>query len=401
MKKLFLIIFCVSSIFAVAQTKVAVYVTGTDGVDETTKQIIGSEIVAAIATNPQYLAVERTSDFLNAIRQEQSEQVTGNIDDQQLQQLGLKFGVQQVCVTNVMPYQTKYYIQARMIDVSNATILATGREISALQDLDDVVATAEKLAQKLIGTPIESAEEQPTQEPEETYSKDYSVVGKQNDENCFLVSIDNTGSNAVATFKFVSVEESTLSFSSKGYILDNKGVKHPVVRVEGISSSSSSPTKKAAGISTFTVSFTKLPEDVVSIGITEGVENGWKWEQIALKPYGMANYYQFEDKSAIKYQELETKESLAKLEKGVQDLVDRFTSYNIIVVNSKSDPYVIEIEGKKIGVVASNKVTTLQVPVTSFGQLKATQLSGYLLYPTVYKYVVTKQKIGGSITIRF
>ena len=412
MKKIFLILFCLCSISTIAQTKVAVYVNGANEVDEAVKQIIGNELVTAISSNQQFTAVDRSSDFLNALKQEQGDQISGNIDDSQVQQLGQKFGVQQVCVANITLYQSKFYIQARMVDVESATILATCREISSLQDLDEIVSISEKLSQKLTPAKVEEVaevkeevveepQEELEQEAEVTYTKDYSTVGRQNDKNCDLISIDNTGSYAVATFKFVNTKESSLSFSTKGYLLDNKGVKHPVVRVEGIGTSSSSSVKMAAGITTFTVTFTKLPDDVVNIGITEGVENGWKWEQITLKPYGMANYYQFEDKSVSKYQDLVMKDNTEKISQGIQDIVDLFTSFNIIVVNSKSDPYVIEIEGKKIGVAPANKVTTLSAPVTSYGQLKATQMSGYLFYPTTYKYTVYKQNIGGSITIRF
>lgn len=412
MKKLSLFLLCLCSITMIAQTKVAVYVNGTSEVDEAVKQIIGNELVTAISSNQQFTAVDRSSDFLNALKQEQGDQISGNLDNSQVQQLGQKFGVQQVCIANITPYQSKFYIQARMVDVESATVLATCREISSLQDLDEMVSISEKLSQKLTlakDVEVEEVQEEIVEKPQEeteeeveiTYAKDYSTVGRQNDKNCDLISIDNTGSYAVATFKFVNTKESSLSFSTKGYLLDNKGVKHPVVCVDGIGTSSSSSMKKSAGITTFTVTFTKLPDDVVNIAITEGIENGWKWEQITLKPYGMANYYQFEDKSASKYHDLVTKENTEKISQGIQDIVDLFTSFNIIVVNSKSDPYVIEIEGKKIGVAPANKVTTLSAPVTSYGQLKATQMSGYLFYPTTYKYTVYKQNVGGSITIRF
>ncbi len=405
-------------LLAIAQTKVAVYVNSAGEVDEAMKQIIGSELATAISANQQFTAVDRSTDFLNVLKQEQSEQISGNLDENQVQQLGQKFGVQQVCIASITPYQSKFYIQAKMVDVERATVLATCREISALQDLDEMVSVSEKLSQNLVPAKVDKQTEvkedvvendveevQDTvtvvKEAEITYTKDYSTVGRQNDSKCDLISIDNTGAYAVATFKFVNTKESSLSFSSKGYLLDNNGIKHPVVRVDGIGTSSSSSIKKAAGITTFTVTFTKIADDVTNIGITESVENGWKWEQITLKPYGMANYYQFEDKSASKYQNLVAKENGEKLAQGIQDIVDLFTSFNIIVVNSKSDPYIVEIEGKKIGIAYANKVTTLQAPVTSYGQLKATQMSGYLLYPSIFKYTVPKQNIGGSITISF
>lgn len=419
MKKIFLLIAnCFIMLLAIAQTKVAVYVNSAGEVDEAMKQIIGSELATAISANQQFTAVDRSTDFLNVLKQEQSEQISGNLDENQVQQLGQKFGVQQVCIASITPYQSKFYIQAKMVDVERATVLATCREISALQDLDEMVSVSEKLSQNLVPAKVDKLTEvkedvvendveevQDTvtvvKEAEITYTKDYSTVGRQNDSKCDLISIDNTGAYAVATFKFVNTKESSLSFSSKGYLLDNNGIKHPVVRVDGIGTSSSSSIKKAAGITTFTVTFTKIADDVTNIGITESVENGWKWEQITLKPYGMANYYQFEDKSASKYQNLVAKENGEKLAQGIQDIVNLFTSFNIIVVNSKSDPYIVEIEGKKIGIAYANKVTTLQAPVTSYGQLKATQMSGYLLYPSIFKYSVPKQNVGGSITISF
>lgn len=419
MKKIFLLIAnCFIMLLAIAQTKVAVYVNSAGEVDEAMKQIIGSELATAISANQQFTAVDRSTDFLNVLKQEQSEQISGNLDENQVQQLGQKFGVQQVCIASITPYQSKFYIQAKMVDVEKATVLATCREISALQDLDEMVSVSEILSQNLVPAKVDKLTEvkedvvendveevQDTvtvvKEAEITYTKDYSTVGRQNDSKCDLISIDNTGAYAVATFKFVNTKESSLSFSSKGYLLDNNGIKHPVVRVDGIGTSSSSSIKKAAGITTFTVTFTKIADDVTNIGITESVENGWKWEQITLKPYGMANYYQFEDKSASKYQNLVAKENGEKLAQGIQDIVNLFTSFNIIVVNSKSDPYIVEIEGKKIGIVYANKVTTLQAPVTSYGQLKATQMSGYLLYPSIFKYTVPKQNVGGSITISF
>lgn len=419
MKKIFLLIAnCFIMLLAIAQTKVAVYVNSAGEVDEAMKQIIGSELATAISANQQFTAVDRSTDFLNVLKQEQSEQISGNLDENQVQKLGQKFGVQQVCIASITPYQSKFYIQAKMVDVERATVLATCREISALQDLDEMVSVSEILSQNLVPAKVDKLTEvkedvvendveevQDTvtvvKEAEITYTKDYSIVGRQNDSKCDLISIDNTGAYAVATFKFVNTKESSLSFSSKGYLLDNKGIKHPVVRVDGIGTSSSSSIKKAAGITTFTVTFTKIADDVTNIGITESVENGWKWEQITLKPYGMANYYQFEDKSASKYQNLVAKENGEKLAQGIQDIVNLFTSFNIIVVNSKSDPYIVEIEGKKIGIAYANKVTTLQAPVTSYGQLKATQMSGYLLYPSIFKYTVPKQNVGGSITISF
>lgn len=412
--------------FVIAQTKVAVYVNGSDEIDSTVKQIFGSEIATAISSNSQYLAEDKTADFISVAQQEQPDLPVTKIADAQLMQLCAKLGAQQICIANIMPYQSQFYIQAKMIDVEKASTIASHREVSALQSIDEIVSVAEKLSQKIVVAKPELTEpkeiateepkeqsEQPTKqeeqpaeqeepqqkEPEVVYSNDYSKVGKQNDAKCDIISIDNTKERTVVSFKYVNIKESSLSFSKKGYIIDQNGTKYPVISVDGIGTYSS--TAKPAGITSFTVTFAKIPSNTTAIAITEGVKNGWTWEQIALKPYGMKDYFLFNDKSASKLQEMQMKQSSEKFANAVQDLADLFTSYRIIVVNSKSNPFKVEIGGQLIGVAAANSVTTLKASATLYGTLKATQMSGYLLFPTTYQYNVTKQKVGASITIRF
>lgn len=92
------------SIAMFAQTKVAVYVAPNDKLNETTLQIIGSELVAGIVTNNEYIAIERTQEFLAAIQQEQNSS-DQTIDDDKLRTLGKQVGASIVCAANVIPYQ--------------------------------------------------------------------------------------------------------------------------------------------------------------------------------------------------------------------------------------------------------------------------------------------------------
>ena len=59
-----------------------------------------------------------------------------------------------VCVADLTVYKGEYYIQARLIDVEKAIVLATAREVSSLEDLNTVIKVAGNLAQKLIGTEV-------------------------------------------------------------------------------------------------------------------------------------------------------------------------------------------------------------------------------------------------------
>lgn len=154
MKKLFVIFLLIVPFVLSAQTKVAVYVTATETVPKATKKIIGSEVVAAFVATKEYNAIERTVEFLTEISKEQDYQRGGNVDDGQICELGRQFGVDLVCVTDITKFQEKFYVQARLIDVEKAIVLATAREISQLEDLDGIMKIASSLAQTLISSDV-------------------------------------------------------------------------------------------------------------------------------------------------------------------------------------------------------------------------------------------------------
>lgn len=88
-KTITLIIGLLLSSLAYSQKSVAVYVTSSDGISSETKRILGSELVSAITRADDYIAVERTAEFMEQVSQER-----GNyeIDDAKLYDLGKKIG---------------------------------------------------------------------------------------------------------------------------------------------------------------------------------------------------------------------------------------------------------------------------------------------------------------------
>lgn len=154
MKRLLFIALFLLPCMIFAQTKVAIYVTSTDNVPRETRKVVGSELVAAFVATEQYTAIERTTEFLGGISKEQEYQRGGSVDDTQICELGRQFGVDLVCVADMTMYKGDYYIQARLIDVEKAIVLATAREISDLEGLDTVISVSGKLAKKLIGTEV-------------------------------------------------------------------------------------------------------------------------------------------------------------------------------------------------------------------------------------------------------
>lgn len=175
MKKIVLIMMICLPMMVMAQKKVAVYVTSDDnGIDNTTKGIIGGELVRAIVKTQKYQAVERTADFLKQINKEQEYQHSGTVDDEQISALGKQFGVDYVCVANVMPFRDKVYMQARLIDVETATVLAIARETSSMSDIEEIIAASEVVANVLInpdGTSM-SHTEKTTKRNEQTQESD-------------------------------------------------------------------------------------------------------------------------------------------------------------------------------------------------------------------------------------
>ena len=130
-----------------AKQKVAVYVTGTEG--EGINEFIGAYLVDAIVNGSNYLAIERTADFINELNKEQEYQRTGAVNDDQISQLGQQFGVQLVCVAKVGKVGHRQFVSARMIDVETATVRNSTKPV--LFTMDDIDKSCAAVATSLIG----------------------------------------------------------------------------------------------------------------------------------------------------------------------------------------------------------------------------------------------------------
>lgn len=397
MKKFIFIMMALMPIMLMAQSKVAVYVTSnSDAVDEAMKEIIGSEIVTAIVNNPAYHAVERTNEFLAQIKKEQGGDQATKVDDQQISELGKKFGVEYVCVANIMPYKDTYYVQARLIDVSTVTVKNTAREISNLEDIEVIVSTAEKLAQKLVGvqeakvdTPVVEAPVVEQVVAPVVYEKEFSTVTSQTYARCFITTINNTGDSTKVVFKLCAGSNMTANFSKNAYILDkNSGAKYKLLKAKDISTGSMQPFSK--GIHKFIIYFEKMPSDITEISIVES--DTWKWLGIQLKPYGKADYFKFEDKteefqqSFVRADEKQQQELEKKQQETVEafaDMIDTFAAYNLTVTNKKSGDFSVYLGDKLIAIIKGREVKTIRIPLSYKGKITFKQINGYALFPTV------------------
>lgn len=405
MKKLFTFCLLAVTMCVAAQQKVAVYVTGPEAVDETILPILGSELVAGIVSNPNYVAVERTTEFLDELSKEQGYQRSGNVNDGQISQLGQQFGVDLVCVATIMPFKESFYINARLIDVVNASVIATARETSTLTSLDDFVNAAEKLSSKLVGK--QALEQQALQEilPEK-----YSQIRTQSADDIYLIAIDNTGQYTEFTFKFVSLKATRINCSLDAYVIDeDTQIKYTFIGASGIGTGDNWVNTNP-GITMFTITTSKLPETTTHISIYESKD--WHWDNITLIPFGKKNYFRFDDNTEILYQQMVAKtlteeqkqkdqqaqinQSVEQLGDAVVDLVSTLTTYNLVISNNHTSPRKVVVDGHYVGDVPGNSVSTIKVPRDYYHKIVLIQKSGYIFSPNQETFTLRSRPAAGE-----
>ena len=273
---------------ALSQKTVAVYVTSSESVSPETKRILGSELVSAITRTNEYVAIERTDEFMAQVSQER-----GNyeIDDAKLYDLGKKFGASNVCVADVTKFGDEYYIVARLLDIKTSKVWRTSRKYSKLSSLKELVETSESLAEGLFGQTKEFS----------TYAN-----GDNKDNLTFLTKIENRETYTKVTFKIVTASPSQqIGISSETYIEDvSTGIRYQLKNTSNINIIDKKNSKYKTinkGITEYSLFFELLPEDATNIMIIE--PGGYEYKDIILRPYGNENTFVFEDKSQVLYNE--------------------------------------------------------------------------------------------------
>ena len=148
-----------SSIFAqetATKTKVAIYTTGE--VDNGYKKVIGSKVTSVITQSSEYVAVERTVDFLNALSQEQDYQTSGAVSDNQIMKIGQQFGVNYVLVLDISNLFGSLFISARMIDVQTGLIKESAELGEEVNSMDGLIRISTLIAKAIVGTEMYKCE---------------------------------------------------------------------------------------------------------------------------------------------------------------------------------------------------------------------------------------------------
>lgn len=132
-------------------SKVAVYVTRTGNRD--VDIILGDQLVSGFAKSKEYIAVERTNAFLKHINMENKYQQSGAVDNnEQMAELGRRFGVKYVCVAKTTVWNDVYFISTRLINVETAeAIKIYNAENVKFNSSQDVIEVSEEIASELAG----------------------------------------------------------------------------------------------------------------------------------------------------------------------------------------------------------------------------------------------------------
>ncbi|HIW86798.1 MAG TPA: CsgG/HfaB family protein [Candidatus Onthomorpha intestinigallinarum] len=147
---LFCLLFPALGVQSQDKPKVAVYTT--DESDYNIGAFVGDYLINAIVKRGEYIAIERTAQFLSEINKEQSFQRTGAVDDSQISRLGKNMGVQYVCVVKVARVGEQLFMSARLIDVETAEVKSTARPVSFNPDnLQDMESSCDNLVASMFG----------------------------------------------------------------------------------------------------------------------------------------------------------------------------------------------------------------------------------------------------------
>lgn len=148
MKKLLIILLSALSLLAFAQEKprIAVYMTGDDPMNE----IIANRLMASFISSGKYMPVERSAAFLAAVAKEHSYERSGEVDDEQIAELGKQYGIKYLCVVSIVDvWNNEKYITSRILDVTSAEVIGSCSSNGSIADGGALMTALDDLSKKL------------------------------------------------------------------------------------------------------------------------------------------------------------------------------------------------------------------------------------------------------------
>lgn len=105
-----------------AGKKVAVYVEGE--ISKSDKSIVSSAVLARMSGNRDFVPFERNQSFINALDKEQDYQLSGEVPEREIREVGGRMGVDYVIVVNAVVSSDRHcHMSARLIELTSGEIL--------------------------------------------------------------------------------------------------------------------------------------------------------------------------------------------------------------------------------------------------------------------------------------
>ena len=143
--------------------RIAVYVTGS--VDDNEKRVLSTRLQTALIMSGRYTDAERPNAFLVEVETAQAEQPNGVLDNDQISEIGKRFGVSYVCIADVTSAFGEHNVSARIINVENVTVSFAGTAHGPLQTMDDLVDIANGVVRSMFGGRAEPVPPKPVSVP--------------------------------------------------------------------------------------------------------------------------------------------------------------------------------------------------------------------------------------------
>ena len=155
MKKISVLILLVFSFMMVAETaaakskKVAVYVEGRINKDD--KSIVSSAVLARMSGNKDYTPFERNEAFIKALTREQDYQLSGEVPEKEIREVGERLGVDYVLAVNVVINRDDIcHMAAKLINLETGEIEKTVNLNREYTDSSVLTALANNVAYRLL-----------------------------------------------------------------------------------------------------------------------------------------------------------------------------------------------------------------------------------------------------------
>ena len=138
-----------SAAFAQDLPRIAVYVTG--DMPDNNKRVFGPELLASLVNSGRYSGIERPNVFFAEVESKRTTEFGGTINDSQLSELGREFGVDYVCIADVVPAFGIYRVEVRIVDAKTAQTVVAGESNSSLKTFDELTRVLRAIVVDMFG----------------------------------------------------------------------------------------------------------------------------------------------------------------------------------------------------------------------------------------------------------